>query len=698
MTVTDTGTGIPSDELQNIFKRFHRVQNDRARTHEGTGIGLALVHELVKLHGGSISVDSKVGEGTAFTVKIPMGSAHLPADRIRAPLQQVSTAVRREAFVEEASRWELPDSAPRSDVPALPLEGTTGGKLPRILVADDNADMRDYISRLLRGQYELETVADGAAALEAARRKQPDVIVSDVMMPGMDGFSLLRAIREDLSLRTVPVIFLSARAGDEALIEGIEQGADDYLVKPFSGRELIARLETHLKLARIRQEALANERALRQEAESVRQRLNSVLSGIDEQFLLLDHEWRFVFVNDRMVQASGSSREQLLGNTIWEMFPPASTGKFHDEVVKAASENKPSRFEYFYQPWKRWSDIRVYPTAEGVVILAADITERKSMEKALRLSEERFRLAAFSDAITMYEQDSDLRYTWLYPLHTEIKDAIGRTDAQLQPDEQGELLMQWKREVMATGQSQRREATMSFGGSTRVYDVFILPKRNVAGEIVGIAGTALDVTQRKEAEEKLKEQTHSLEVINRVGAAVAGELDLDKLVQSVTDAGREISSAEFGAFFYNVENDKGESYMLYTLSGAPREAFSKFPMPRNTALFGPTFKGEGVIRITDVLQDPRYGKKVGRTSECPKAICPCAVISPLRSFPVPAKCWADCSMAIRSREYSPMRPKKSLPPSPARRPSQSTTHICTARPNAWRPSWNHPTMSSSARI
>ena len=608
LTVTDTGAGIPPEELQNIFKRFHRVQNVRARTHEGTGIGLALVHELVKLHGGSISVDSRVGEGTTFTVRIPMGSNHLPADRIHAPQRQVSTAIRGEAFVEEASRWKLMESAPRSEAPAPPQESITSAKRPRILVADDNADMREYISRLLQGRYELETVADGAAVLEAAHRQQPDVIVSDVMMPGMDGFTLLRAIREDVSLRTVPVIFLSARAGAEALIEGIEQGADDYLVKPFSGRELIARLETHLKLARIRQEALARERTLRQESESVRQRLDSVLSGMDEQFLLLDHDWRFVYVNDRLVQSSGLARERLLGNSIWELFPPARTGQFRDEVMKAAAEKKPVRFEFFYEPWDRWSDVRVYPTAEGVVILTTDITQRRSMENALELSEERFRLAAFSDAITMYEQDAELRYTWLYPVHPEITNAIGKTDLELQPGEDGELLMQWKREVMATGQSQRREAQTNFAGETKVYDVLILPKRNAAGAIVGVAGTALDISKRKEVEEKLKERTRSLELINRVGATVAAELDLEKLVQSVTDAGREISGAEFGAFFYNINDDKGESYMLYTLSGAPREAFSKFPMPRNTAVFGPTFKGEGIIRIPDVLQDPRYGK------------------------------------------------------------------------------------------
>jgi len=604
LRVCDTGTGIPPEEIGNIFKRFHRIQNARARTHEGTGIGLALVHELVKLHGGSIAVESKPQEGTMFVVRIPFGSAHLPADRISAARRQPSTALRVEAFVEEASRW-TPSDLPKT-TPTRPELAT--GRPARVLVADDNADMREYIARLLAGRHEVETVADGAKALAAARRQKPDVIVSDVMMPGMDGLELLRAVREDASLGSVPVILLSARAGEEAVAEGVEHGADDYLVKPFTGRELIARLEAHLRLARIRQEALAKETRLREAAESAQQRLEAVLSGIDEQFLLLDHDWRFVYVNDRTLQASGFSRKELLGRTLWEMFPAAASGRFHDEVVKAVAEGKPARFEYYYQPWDKWLDNRVYPTAEGILILAADITRGKEMEAALQRNEERFRLAAFSEAITMYEQDAELRYTWLYPLHPEHRHALGKSDLELQPNEQGRLLMEWKREVMATGEPQRRETRTSLAVGARVYDVFILPRRNAAGEIIGVAGTALDITQRKQIEEQLQERTRSLELINRVGATVAGELDLEKLVQTVTDAGREISGAEFGAFFYNVKNAGGESYTLYTLSGAPREAFAKFPMPRNTQVFAPTFNGEGVVRVADILQDPRYGK------------------------------------------------------------------------------------------
>ncbi|MCC8945335.1 PAS domain S-box protein [Bradyrhizobium sp. Arg62] len=132
------------------------------------------------------------------------------------------------------------------------------------------------------------------------------------------------------------------------------------------------------------------------------------------------------------------------------------------------------------------------------------------------------------------------------------------------------------------------------------------------GKIVGFVKILRDRTIQRKAEEMIREERHSLEVLNRAGSALALETDLQRLVQIVTDAGVELSGAEFGAFFYNLTNEAGESYMLYTLSGAPLEAFSKFPMPRNTEVFAPTFNGEGIVRSDDITKDPRYGKNAPR--------------------------------------------------------------------------------------
>jgi DNA-binding response OmpR family regulator len=270
LSVRDTGGGIPEHELPRLFERFHRIEGQRSRSFEGSGIGLALVQELVRLHGGAIKTWSRPGEGTVVTVAIPVGTGHLQADRIGGRRPTVSTAARVEAFVEEALRW-LPDMDAGSVDISVPvaLPDAADGQRSSVLLADDNADMRDYVRRLLDGRYDVAAAADGQAALDAIRRHRPDLVLSDVMMPGLDGFGLLRAIRSDPSLRDMAVILLSARAGEEARAEGLDAGADDYLTKPFSARELLARVGANLAMARMRREAAEALRVRTAELEAV---------------------------------------------------------------------------------------------------------------------------------------------------------------------------------------------------------------------------------------------------------------------------------------------------------------------------------------------------------------------------------------------------------------------------------------------
>jgi signal transduction histidine kinase len=261
LRVRDTGVGIPEHELPRLFERFHRVAGQRSRSFEGSGIGLALVQELVKLHGGSIAVESVVGRGTTFVVSIPFGTAHLPAGNVGAERSQDSTSMRADAYVEEALRW-LPEAhttfsdslVERSDVAAETTLGQSNAGA-RVLIVDDNADMRGYVQRLLSASCTVETAANGRAALAAIRRSKPDLVLSDVMMPELDGLGLLRELRSDPSLKDLPIILLSARAAEDARVEGLDAGADDYLTKPFAARELIARVNTNLQLARARREA-----------------------------------------------------------------------------------------------------------------------------------------------------------------------------------------------------------------------------------------------------------------------------------------------------------------------------------------------------------------------------------------------------------------------------------------------------------
>jgi signal transduction histidine kinase/CheY-like chemotaxis protein len=253
VAVADTGVGIPPEQVPHVFERFHRVPNARSRTHEGTGIGLALVQELVRLHGGTLHVESVVNAGTTFTVELPLGSAHLAAERVAsAPTRSARGGAA--AFVEEALRW-LPGEPGESESEtaesrAAEAGAAVGVRRARVLVADDNTDMREYVARLLRGRgWEVDGVANGRQALEHVRARTPDLVVSDVMMPEMDGVELIGALRADEATRAVPVVLLSARAGEEARVEGMRAGADDYLVKPFAARELLARVETQLRRA-----------------------------------------------------------------------------------------------------------------------------------------------------------------------------------------------------------------------------------------------------------------------------------------------------------------------------------------------------------------------------------------------------------------------------------------------------------------
>ncbi len=260
-TVRDTGTGIASDALPRLFERFHRVEGARGRSFEGSGIGLALVQELVKLHGGEVCAESELGSGSSFTVTIPLGSAHLPPDRLAHAGSPHTSGTQSAAFLQEILHWLPAVDDPEGFASAISNEQeirlvpvvAAGFKGRRILLADDNADMRSYVERLLSSHgFVVEAVVDGAAALAAARRELPDLILSDVMMPNLDGFGMLRELRADASLRDTPVILLSARAGEEAKIEGLEAGADDYVTKPFSARELVARVSAALNIAHIR--------------------------------------------------------------------------------------------------------------------------------------------------------------------------------------------------------------------------------------------------------------------------------------------------------------------------------------------------------------------------------------------------------------------------------------------------------------
>jgi signal transduction histidine kinase len=239
-----------------------------------------LVRELVKLHGGTVIVASTLGEGTVFTVSLPRGKDHLPPDRITATRTMTSTSLGAAPFVSEALRW-LPHAPGVDGVSSVTAPRESGDELQfRILLDDDNADMRDYVSRLLCDRYEVVAVADGQAAWDAMQERVPDLVLSDVMMPVLDGFELLRRIRANPRTQEIPVVLLSARAGEEARIEGLEAAADDYLVKPFSARELLATVDAHRKTVDIRRRSRQAELRLIEQLREQDQRKDEFLATL----------------------------------------------------------------------------------------------------------------------------------------------------------------------------------------------------------------------------------------------------------------------------------------------------------------------------------------------------------------------------------------------------------------------------------
>src|SRR4029079_12530121 len=190
LTVSDTGVGIPDEERPRLFERFHRVEGTRARTHEGSGIGLALVHDLARSHGGAVRVESAIGEGSQFIVTLPRVVDRWPADKLVGAAAEAAVSPSGHAFVAEAMRW-VGDEAGLT----LPADRKRAAHASRVLIADDNADLREYITRLLQDLCDVTAVGDGEQALAALSRREFDLLITDVMMPTVDGFELLRQIR-----------------------------------------------------------------------------------------------------------------------------------------------------------------------------------------------------------------------------------------------------------------------------------------------------------------------------------------------------------------------------------------------------------------------------------------------------------------------------------------------------------------------
>ncbi|HEY8025895.1 MAG TPA: ATP-binding protein [Burkholderiaceae bacterium] len=381
VTVADTGIGIAPDQLPRLFERFHRIESARSRTHEGSGIGLALVHDLVGLLHGTICVESAPGQGTRFQITLPLGNAHLEPAQIRPRNEASVTGTSAGAYVAEASGWigvPLMPAVPVSVAPPAP-------NAERVLIVDDNADMRDYLRRLLHSRWQVEVAADGVEALDAIRRRHPDVVISDVMMPRLDGFGLLATLRGDPATCELPLLLLSARAGEEARVEGLRAGADDYLVKPFSGRELAARIDALI---------------LRQRVHAVEKRATRRMQAIFSQApvaiaIMRGPEHVFDLANERYQELVG--HRQLIGLPVRQALPEIEgqhvfelldtvyasgtpyVGRSARVAIMRGDPPVPTEcfFDFVYQPL--YDDDGVI---EGVAIVVFEVTELAGAKRA----------------------------------------------------------------------------------------------------------------------------------------------------------------------------------------------------------------------------------------------------------------------------------------------------------------------------
>ena len=521
LEVRDTGTGIPAEQLPRLFERFHRVPAARSRSVEGSGIGLALVKELVRLHGGTIAAASAAGEGSTFTVRLPTGDAHLASDRIVPAEPRPAGAIVARPYVEEALRW-LPGSARGPELAREPLPAI-GGAPPatpvahataRVLVVDDNADMRQYLASLLGSRCELEAVPDGAAAEEAIRRRRPDLVLSDVMMGRVDGFELLRRLRSDPATREIPFILLSARAGEEARIEGAQAGADDYVVKPFAARELLARVATHLELARVRREAEAGRRAA--------ERRYRELVEVSPDAILVVREERVEFANPAATALFGAATvAELLGRPALALFHPGDRPRLRERLAAATPAGRPRLVEErIVRLDGEARDVELATAAfddgdcPAVQLILRDVTDRRRAQRALRESEATLRgyheaTAALMTLVELGEDD----FFYAMP-NGRVAAFFGRPASEVDGRSARELglgdetVAQWLsllRQCHATQRPTPLEYSVARDGREAWFHGSVSPLPAGASGRARFAVTAVDVTDRKLAEVALQE-------------------------------------------------------------------------------------------------------------------------------------------------------------------------------------------------
>ncbi|HZY18043.1 MAG TPA: response regulator [Ramlibacter sp.] len=521
LEVSDTGLGIPRAALPHVFERFYRVEGAPGRSIEGTGIGLALVAELARIHGATPRVESWLGAGSTFSLELPYGREHLPPDHVddNPPLRATAANA---GWLDEMETWfaaESPgDEAQAGPVhhlaePDAPYAGAAQAPRGNVLLVDDNPDMRSYLARLISREHEVRTAADGWQALQCVAERLPDLVLTDVMMPRMDGFALLERLRAQPATATLPVIMLSAQAGEDTRLRALGAGADDFLLKPFHARELLARVAGTLRLAQVRHEAMHREQALRGEVEQV-------LESIGEGFIAVDAAWRFTYVNGAAEKIYGRSRESLLGRDYWEIFPDLAGSVFEEPFRRAMRERTALTVEGPYDPLAGWFEVSVCPVASGGLSLYfRDVLQSRLMERAVRNSEQRFREMAEAMPQIVYVLDALGRLEYVNGQWAAYTGHDGANTADLMavvhPDDVPMLSERWQHGTRAGQPVTAEFRLLGADGLWRWFLTRAVPVRDDGGQVLRWYGTSTDVDASRRNAEALAQAHAALQQVER---------------------------------------------------------------------------------------------------------------------------------------------------------------------------------------
>ncbi|HYF33036.1 MAG TPA: PAS domain S-box protein [Chitinophagaceae bacterium] len=567
LKVRDTGIGIPETELPKMFQRFHRVQNVTGRTYEGTGIGLSLVKELVQLHGGEISVTSKVHEGTEFTVAIPTGKHHLPAENV-VEKDTDSNIGLSDAFIEEADSLITKPATAR---------GNAIKDAPTILVVDDNADMRQYLRNFLQEQYNVITANNGMDALHKLNDHPVDLIVSDIMMPVMDGIELLKTIKARPNTSACPVILLSARAGEEARVEGFDIGADDYLVKPFSTKELTARVASQIHLAKRRNNVLRD--------------MYRLFDGVPFAIVALKGEALVIeYINQHNLDIWQRTREEVLGKPLFEARPDIrdDAEPVHQEVYRTGkrfvARELPITLTTNGKTELRYFDIIIDPMVNeqgqvvGQLATSIDVTEQVVARKKTESSEKQFRnilldspsifvvLKGFPEMVIEFANEPLFR-SW-----GRTADIIGKPLLEVLPEIKDQPFPKLLEDVFRTGKpyysGEEKAVLMKDGLPIDTYYVFTYqPIFDDHKKVTGITIMANDITEQVLARKKVEETFASLQ--------------LQSLVLEKMDEGVSVSDENGIILFTNPSEDKMFGYEPGELIGQHVTIQNAYPPKEN---------------------------------------------------------------------------------------------------------------------